>query len=572
MVKMSTRSRKAVSMTSDEEMQEERSDRRFNKFECFKCKRKRWVTEYREACAREFGRTATCLFCIIAQEQENLKKALKDSSADFKAEIEGLRDSMKKELSALREEIAGRRVSSEASAPPVDNSLRAVEATQRALTETLNKEVAARREALSNLQKQIEGSISGLRQEIGHPITAGPRVLPPPAAAPRKEGEESVETVVALEEYFDTLATPTPPLPLTSKKNKKRQRKRIRKKTAEKKDDSSTLPPVNLLLGDSLVGRTTGKTFTRLRPENTVKSFPGANIKRVTDEIGKLKLNRDSTLILSCGGNDFFFRDGRTGSPQRILEGFRGMIRASKKVANRVIVVGITPRKHYTGQYSKAVYTNTELRRMCSALSVRYVDTWNMFFRNDDMVVRDGTHFSEAGATAFARLIDSRLYKPLRRHQTQAAENSDRRQEAGNQLPKRQTVTMVKRRDATTQTVSEAPNHVPCETGGKRGRVSSSGQSLSPDVAVPTKRIRQDSPSVAESEGEVLLPSGASSPSSPGRLPNIVAQSGVQPGDLSRVGDPPPTAPELSDSDNDSIYEDSREFSGNVEASEEAVH
>ena len=46
----------------------------------------------------------------------------------------------------------------------------------------------------------------------------------------------------------------------------------------------------NLLVGDSLVAREAGWFFSQLRPANSAQAFPGARVKKVTEEVAKLNL------------------------------------------------------------------------------------------------------------------------------------------------------------------------------------------------------------------------------------------------------------------------------------------
>ena len=93
------------------------------------------------------------------------------------------------------------------------------------------------------------------------------------------------------------------------KKKNRRRKRRLRKRAATKEvapapqqQCECTRAP-NLLVGDSLVARETGRFFSQLRPANRARAFPGARVKKVTEEVAKLNLNRDSTLLLTVGGN-----------------------------------------------------------------------------------------------------------------------------------------------------------------------------------------------------------------------------------------------------------------------------
>ena len=106
--------------------------------------------------------------------------------------------------------------------------------------------------------------------------------------------------------------------------NKKRRRRRQRKRAVSKefapaaRQQCECTRAPNLLVGDSLVARETGRFFSQLRPANSARAFPGARIRRVTEEVAKLNLHRDSTLFLTVGGNNLFLKNGKCGSSEEL--------------------------------------------------------------------------------------------------------------------------------------------------------------------------------------------------------------------------------------------------------------
>lgn len=603
---------------------------RFNKKQCFKCKRKRWVTEFRETCAAEFGRTAVCLFCIISDDQGKLKKSVADLEGKFKVEIEDLKQSLSQQLKALRDEVAGRgQTAQETSASPVRDILGTIEKTQRTLADSLNKEVETREKALRGLRKQVEDAVSGLRMEIGHHQTSTEsravaqavgslneeridgnildcerflehcerrlsqvgllgRTAKDAGAAPKQPSMDNPElSVMSVKEVQSSPKVDTPPTTDSSKREKrkrKRRRRRKSRKLADRVDGTtgrSPEPPVNLLLGDSLVGWATGYTFSNLEESNAYKSLPGATIRDITREVERLNVHRDSTLILSCGGNDLFRKDGSSGNTESILEGYSTLIQTSKTKANRVIIVGIVPRRGKTVvHYAKATAINDRLQKMCQAFSVRFVDIWKSFFRNDHMYAADGTHFSREGAVAFAKLVNSKQFRPLR-EQTSAVVTRGRPETAGERAteggkgvrrqrthpafqqvcPKK--VTTKKFRDVAVQTevVAEARLTSPgaC-TREKRSRDSSRGESVSPSQVVPAKRLKGVGEDGYDEDDVVVLEPRSSSPSSENQLPkDPAASSGENPPPPPFGHEPSPPPSDQGDDADDSNYDTTRE-------------
>ena len=98
----------------------------------------------------------------------------------------------------------------------------------------------------------------------------------------------------------------------------------------------------NLLVGDSLVARETGRFYSQLRPANSAQAFPGARVKKVTEEVAKLNLHRDSTLLLTVGGNDLFLKNGKCGSSEGLVGDLDRLIKTAKSKTNRLITRGVS--------------------------------------------------------------------------------------------------------------------------------------------------------------------------------------------------------------------------------------
>ena len=201
---------------------------------------------------------------------------------------------------------------------------------------------------------------------------------------------------------------------------KKRRRRRRRKRSvakqvapAARQQCECTRAP-NLLVGDSLVAREAGRFFSHLRPANSAQAFPDARVKKVTEEVAKLNLHRDSTLLLTVGGNDLFLKNRKCGSLEGLVRDFDRLIKTAKSKTSHLIVVGLVPRKYRMGEeYSRALGVNRRLESLCKTYSIRFIDPWVTFFRRDNLFQRDGTPFSSRGARVFARLLNKRLFKPV---------------------------------------------------------------------------------------------------------------------------------------------------------------
>ena len=159
----------------------------------------------------------------------------------------------------------------------------------------------------------------------------------------------------------------------------------------------------------------TGRVFSQLQTPNTVRAILGAKIRRLIEEVASLNLNRDSTLLLSVGGNDVFPKNCRHGPTEAIVRDLDHLLETAKSKVNRCVVVGILPRKYRTNEaYSRALGVNRRLAALCNKYSFRFVDLWTAFYGRDVLFQRDGVHLSARGARTLDELLNSRLFKPVK--------------------------------------------------------------------------------------------------------------------------------------------------------------
>ena len=322
-------------------------------------------------------------------------------------------------------------------------------------------------------------------------------------------------------------------------------------------------------------------------------SFPGASIRDIVSKVEGLCIHRNSTLTLSCGGNDLFLRNRRCGNANQILDGFTELIKVSKKVANRVVIVGLIPRRWYDDtHYGWATFINDRLAKICNSFSVRFVDVWKRYFAKNSMYAKDGTHFSRAGSAAFAELVNSRQFGPLKVNQPKNATaielRAGRAGTSGEGIGRRKvkynaargTLTTVisnsnfkpvgtQTKSVETQTDDARVDLTPSVRAGKRGRSRSSsrGESISPMLIGPAKRQRAHSMAETEDDVEALTPR-PSSPSAPRQ--QSPAPAGRPPAPPSPGGgSDPEDGGFISD---DTLGDENPEDLGNMGASEGASH
>ena len=376
-------------------------------------------------------RFTRCMFCVVEKRDERASMQLQ---AALLKEMEYLRKIMEQSLSTFEAKIEER--------TPARSDEASHSRAGEAATEDLRKE-------LSSLKEHVHRELDGMRSKVARstpqpkPIRTKTVASPPGAArseadppgdasracSPGGDVEAFIEDAwvrvvkkaarpnVRLERQVPQ-APPREEQP--SKNNNKRRRRRRRKRRVAKevapaaRQQSECARAPILLVGDSLVAREKGRLFSQLRPANSARAFPGARVKRVTEEVAKLNLHRDSTLLLTVGGNNLFLKNGKCGSSEGLIGDFDGLIRTAKSKTSRLIVVGLVPRKYRTREdYSRAIGVNRRLESLCKTYSIWFIDPWVTFFRKDNLFQRDGTHFSSHGARVFARLLNKRLFKPV---------------------------------------------------------------------------------------------------------------------------------------------------------------
>ena len=277
------------------------------------------------------NRFTRCMFCVVAERDERTRGQLQ---AALLYELDNLRRSIEQRLGAFEARIEERTPARSGEA----SHLRAGEAA----TEDLRKE-------FSSFKEQVFHELYGMRSKVARstpqPLPKKKKTVASPPGAVRSEADPPGDASKACfpggdEEAFIEdawvrvvkkatrpnirLKHQVPKAPPreeqpSNNNTKKRRRRRRRKRPmakevapAARQQCECTKAP-NLLVGDLLVARETGMFFSQLRLPNSARAFPSARVKRVTEEVAKLNLHRDSTLLLTVGGNDLFLKNRKSG-------------------------------------------------------------------------------------------------------------------------------------------------------------------------------------------------------------------------------------------------------------------
>jgi len=397
------------------------------KFLCSKCRKRRWVIDSEAGTAAAMTRFTTCSFCDAHTytDRQVLRKeqSLLDEIGKLRTYVEGKLNSFEVRMGELESRMSERGYREQ---PEVDTPV-----DLRADFETL--------------RTQLFGEIRAMKSRVSEGSTPGREVALSQAAGASGSSPRGGDSPRVAESYIDTMyrrvvqsepgvevappATAEPGEVREGQRATRRRRRRRRKRAAAIENAISSQAveqaPVNLLLGDSLVGRATEGCFTGLSPNNKCQAYPGAGVWRVTGVVGKLPPAPRNTLILSVGGNDFFGRRGRTGEAKPLLQDYNTLLEMARSKTSRCVVVGLVPRKFRSNaDYAKARNVNKKIADLCRAKGMRFVDPWTDFFGKDQFFQRDGVHFTNEGSRAFVEMVRKNLYGPPRQRRRRRPDGS----------------------------------------------------------------------------------------------------------------------------------------------------
>ena len=398
-------------------IQSGRGGARFVKHTCFQCKKKVWCSDFREGAAANLSSLSVCMFCQLAAADTKIRQRQVEEAA----KLESTKQALFASMDGLRREFEAKMAALEARITALETQPAVQQDSASAPSVPSNPEPGRERFA------GLDGSLQALGKRVASLEKA--RASPTVAAGASKTFAQVVASSKKKsstpQSSSASLARPSggpPPVvhqqkvaaaPVAQQGKKKKSR--------AKGGQEPTIAHDTLLIGDSLVGGQTATHFASKRRSNKVSYFPGARVQRLTREIAKLEVDRDSTLVISVGGNDLFMRDGRCGSSQKLLKDYTALLGAAKRITNRVVVVGLLPRCNTWRcndaaawrHFNEALRVNEGLSALCRTFSLRFLNPWGAFYGRDAFFLRDGIHFSGRGSRKFADLVDSKLFRPI---------------------------------------------------------------------------------------------------------------------------------------------------------------
>ena len=317
---------------------------------CPECKVNKWIVDYKEGCASELTRHSICLFCQQGKEIEKLRK-----------ENNELKNKMQEMFSLIAD----------------------IQKSNKELTD----EVVENGKDIHGIRNKLATAKSNVNIKTG-----------------TKEGRENIGRNREDQFIKATGRRVTTRKPKEQPKNETVTQNRF-SLLSEKEEET-------VLIGDSMV-KDQGKHFgLKNKNKRKVRSYPGANAKKLEEELRKMEINNNkTTVIVQASGNDLFLRNGNTGQTEPLIAQLERTVKTVQNKAKKAIVIGILPRlnvSHYA--LSKAIGINDRLESICQQNKVKFINLWDTFYGNRKFFRRDGVHFNEEGMRTFGNKLNLELY------------------------------------------------------------------------------------------------------------------------------------------------------------------
>ena len=336
---------------------------------CSRCKVNKWCVDYKEGCIAKINSDSICLFCELK---------IKIESQEEKIASQG------KEIMELKKEIVDLRKEKES--VEVDKGNKEITNLKDAVQELIDDSVETGkglvevREELARLKTDgIERTSLRTRNQLGSYgfVKATGRMV----AKPKKSlGKEAVITT---SNRFSLLAV----------------------------EEEETF-----LIGDSMVREQSRCFGMGNKGKRKVQSFPGANVRKVLEEVKKVEVrNKKSTVIVHTGSNDLYLRNGKVGQTEPIIKELEKVVDAIAGKTEHGMIVGVFPRLNVSYHaLSKAIGINDRINAVCNRKGVRFVNIWDTFVGNRDLFRKDGVHLNEKGMGVLGDVLHTNVFNQIK--------------------------------------------------------------------------------------------------------------------------------------------------------------
>lgn len=157
------------------------------------------------------------------------------------------------------------------------------------------------------------------------------------------------------------------------------------------------------LVGDSIVGGQLEEFCARAPNKRKRFCIRGGGVDDViaaVDEVAD-QAPPNTMYVVHVGTNDVV----RTRSEELIAK-YKRLIQSFKEKSSRIIISGIIPRMGANHRFfNVASSTNRRLANLCNEEGIGFVDTWDDFYYDRTLFVKDGVHLNQVGSARFGRLL-----------------------------------------------------------------------------------------------------------------------------------------------------------------------
>lgn len=338
---------------------------------CFKCKVNKWIVDYKEACASKISTTSVCLMCEHTTKTEKLERAVQEKDVMLKR-MTTVVEKLGKRVEALERERMQNNVidlgnsSGEGSCEPDI-------ANGSSVRKTVGIIENAVRENMDNIADNGRAIVE-LRNDMV-------KVMREPGFQ-RANGRKVVKH---------------------SKKEKENKIELSNRYTALLQEEETNL------IGDSMVKDQGDHFINKNKQRRKLKSFPGAKVKKVTEEVKRLEERNSRYVIVHAGSNDLYLKNKQISHSEAVVEELETLTDCLSVKTKRGIMIGLLPRMHSNHfELSKVIGVNERMKKYCQQKGVEFLDIWNVFIGKRHFFKNDGIHLSTLGNIKLGEILSKK--------------------------------------------------------------------------------------------------------------------------------------------------------------------
>jgi len=332
---------------------------------CFKCKVNKWIVDFKEGCAAKISATSVCLACEQGIKIDKLERALQEKDVKIKKMID-IVENLGKKIEALEKEKnqmsndVDKNRRCESSTDICSNVQEKVNNMEKAVKENMDN-IADNGKAIVELNNLV--SESGFQKAEGRMVS--------------KHLHRKSENTIKLGNRFAALSQEE-----------------------------------TCVIGDSIVKEQGDHFINRNKQRRRLKSYPGARVCKVIEEVKKLDKKSDRYVIVHAGSNDIYSRNNEVTYSEPVIKELESLVDSITEKTKKGIVVGILPRMYSSHlELSKAIGVNERTKKYCQRKGVEFLDVWSIFMDKRYFFKKDGIHLSIRGNIKLGEILNRCLEK-----------------------------------------------------------------------------------------------------------------------------------------------------------------